>query len=218
MHDNETLFLKIKKLIPNGIKAAMKKLIPNFFGNHTHKVGRINTLTNEVNKEIIFSIIPNFIKHCDKNLMSTDIELFNFLDTHLSLANGVNTPRFAILFLEKIFNIAEKYYYENIDLVIKNTGGRFNLFIRITEEETTWKSWLESFYTIKGNKYSFSYNDFCKLLEIKPEEENEFQYFLSFLTHLNILNCNSRSTKYESRRFSLPILFRCNLVSQKDKW
>ncbi|MCK4796877.1 MAG: hypothetical protein KAT05_05810 [Spirochaetes bacterium] len=233
----ETLYQKIKKRIPKKLKDEIKKIFPRISINHQHKIGRKNTLTNEVNKEIICSIIPDVVKHYNKNLKVTDISLYSFFNSHLSLANGINTPRFAILFLEKIFHRAEKYYNENKDLPINNMAGKFdlftpemisegysdfietvfNLFIRITEEETTWKTWLESFYTMKGNKFSFSYADLSKMLKIKSREKMEFQYFLSFLTHLNILSCNSRTTKFESRNFKLPILFRCNITMRENK-
>jgi len=205
-------FLRIIKRIKKELPKERKR----------HIEGRHTTVNDEISKQIITSVFPRQVKHMDKSGQSRQIDIFEYLSTHFSLASGTTTPRLLVMYLDKCLAVAREYYRNNPDEKVPlDMNGEYQLFKRtilknayaefqkeVSESfsriSSLWKSNFERFIEKKGNRSDFTFEDLCRLL---GGDREEMKSFLTFMCHIGCLKCHNPKTSYETRKYALPILF-----------
>ncbi len=213
---NESALVRFFKSIQMRVKNKMTK------ESHRLIEGRHIPLTDEINKQIITSLFPRKVKHKDKNGQSREVDIFEYLDTHFSLASGTTTPRIIVMFLDKCLGMTREYYRNNPDEKVPlDANGEYQLFKRnilksaytefqkeITESflmfSSIWKSNFNKFVEQKGKKIEYSFEDICKILE---ENKEEVQRFIAFICHIGYLKCSNPKASPPNRKYLLPVLF-----------
>lgn len=199
-----------------------KRIVREMTKKRRYIEGRHTTLNDEISKQIITSVFPKYVKHKDRNGQSVNIDIFEYLNTHFSLASGTTTPRLLVMFLEKCLGIAREYYRNNPDeKVLLDTNGEYQLFKRnilksaytdfqmeVSESfsmiSSQWKACFDRFVEKRGKRIEYSFDDMCKLL---GEEREELQRFLAFMCHIGYLKCRNPKSSPQKRQYTLPILF-----------
>jgi hypothetical protein len=189
------------------IQVLFQGIIRRFTKSYNHINSRNIDLTEELNNEIIFSLFPKKILHNCPNGKREDIDLMDFIKTHMTLASGYTNPRIIILFLNKLFNNLSIYYHNNPDIEVRlNNKGTYDLipadiFINSYSEfreslktifqrlDKKWNDWFVKFEEIKGLKITFKYLELFDAMKINKKDEEEFKRFLTFFVHSGLLGC-----------------------------
>lgn len=222
------LFEKEKE---NSLVKYLKKVCPNFikrkFSNgYNHISARRIDFTEEINKEVIYSIFPEKVIHKMQNGTEEDIDFLDYIYTHTALASGSTNPRMIILFLNRLFYNLGIYYKNNPEIKVElNRQGQYKLipvdivmnsyneFKKDLNEifkklDSQWNDWFIKFQSIKGVRQVFKYKELIDLLGIKSSKEEEFRRFLAFFSHSGFLSCSDIYKDYQLRKYTIPIVFR----------
>ena len=181
----------------------------------------------------ITSILPRTIKHYDSSGTVTDVDLFDFLESHFRLGNNELAPRLFIWYFQKVIELCEEYYKNNPQKDLRRDhNGEFPLIRR--KEMTAaygwlqrevqgmflgavthkvWRDWLDVFFKKKGARKTFSYKSISKMLR-EPDSQS-FKEFLSYLCHLGVLSCRDKSAPLERRQYDVPILLMKNWAEKE---
>lgn len=212
----ESFFKKAKKFIKRRIDLGLAK-------DSARKLeGRHTTLNDEISKHIITSVFPRKVKHTDRSGKSMELDIFDYLSTHFSLASGTTTPRLIVMFLEKCIEIAKDYYRNNLDEKVPlDSNNEYPLFkrkiLKLAYEEfqkemsdsfskisSTWKPYFDKFITKKGKKVDYKFTEIHKII---GGDIDEVKRFMAFICHIGYLKCHNPKANAETREYSLPILF-----------
>ncbi|MCG6150334.1 hypothetical protein LFX15_18700 [Leptospira levettii] len=202
----------------------LKNFIKRQSENHNKR--RIVNLSEEMSWDIIESLLPNKIFHLDQNNKEVLIPLKEFIKSHLSCADNSLNPRLVISFFTYVFDFIHEYYEKNQDIKsIQKLDGKYQIidpknFIEIYQKFKNdtfqiyvkqlgdWQYLINTFHEKKGKKYSFQYKELFSILEINKKKEDDFQRFLAIMNHVGFLSCDNLNKTFESRKYSIPILFR----------
>lgn len=214
--NQESFFKKAKKFIKRIFDFRLAK------DSARQLEGRHTTLNDEISQQIITSIFPKKVKHTDRSGKSNELDIFDYLSTHFSLASGTTTPRLIIMFLDKCIEIATDYYRNNSDEKVPlDSNNEYPLFKRriliLAYEEfqkevsssfsnisSTWKPYFDKFITKKGKKVDYKFTEIHKVI---GGDIDEAKRFIAFMCNIGYLKCHNPKGDAETRECSLPILF-----------
>ena len=188
------------------------------------------TTNDQVWREVITCFMPQRVQHFDaKGRLINGIDLFDYLDTHLCLANSKATPRAVLIYLDKLLQRTSAYYAEMYHPNIKlNEQGEYPIFLRehllaaygdlqedlvsyissaVTHPE--WKDRIASLLTNIGRRNSFSFRDLKRLIDY-DENDQDAKELLAFLEHLGVLVCRSKSVHLPDRMYDIPLILQKN--------
>lgn len=216
--NENSLFKILKKVLPKCISKNMK----NFKSLRKTKVD----FTEEINKEIIFSLMPEKVPHINENGVHEYIDFLDFIVSHFALGSGFVNPRHILIYFNMLFANLNDYYLNNPQLkIVKDENGKYNLIPEEIIQETyndfkdslieifgsldkSWNDWFVKFQARRGVKYSFSYKDLLEMLQIHEKNEENFKCFLAFFVHSVFFEVPNNYKDYRKKRFILPIALR----------
>ncbi len=194
--------------------------------------GRMQNSVDVLNEEIITSIFPRSVIHKRNDGVITEIDLFNFIDTHLQFAQGQGTPRLLLLFVNQCMHFVKNYYGQNKDIkdVKRNAKYEYPLLVKKAIYEAyenvkdeawevqyqwakNWESYVSTLERI-SSRPTFMFSEFVAESEAA---EDEAKRFLAFVCHTGLLRCMNDRDKYERRKYEFPLLFRKASAATKSK-
>jgi len=210
------------KFITNLLSKIFKKSF------RIHKSLKKNSIdfNEEINREIIFSIMPEKVPHYDENGKLVYINFLDFIISHFELGSGHVNPRHIIIYFNMLFSNLQKYYNNNPQFHFINCeNGKYNLIPEEIIQETytefqnslieifcnldkRWNDWFIKFQTRRGIKYTFKYKDLIEMLQIHEKKEADFKRFLAFFVHSGFFYVPDNYKDYNKKVFVLPIVLR----------
>ncbi|MGV6832543.1 MAG: P-loop ATPase, Sll1717 family [bacterium] len=200
----------------------LKKWKPKQYAlKHPRKVN----LNDNLNKEIILSLLPRYVGFKNGNGKVSDIEIFDFFSQKFNLGTGNTIPRLIILFFQKLLLVTKTYYTENSDQlpiylneqkcfeIIKK--GFFvdayeqfknEIYLNFSKLNPEFEDKILLFKERIGNRYSFSAKDLKGILDFK--DNAELYHFCKYLLHIGVLKRTNNTTTVENMKFILPEIFR----------
>jgi hypothetical protein len=189
---------------------------------------RQTDLMAAIYRMVITLFFPNEVKHYNKKRKKESLDIFDFLDSHLSLASGSTTPRIVLMHFQICLEHTREYYRLNPDTasVHLNEESQYPLLPRdamllaygelqdgicLTFANLT-QRWKVAALNMRENLPScnkstiVSYQDIAKWIKGRIEEE-DFKAFVAFYSHVGLLRCINPTALEEKRNYELPILF-----------
>lgn len=186
---------------------------------------RVTSSQDRINRELITSIFPRQVQHATPSGQPANMDVFEFLSSHLSLAGGTANPRVAVTFLETIAQLVRAYYYKNGDETVRlddnnehpliNVDHTFlalpilrdKLWKTFADLAKPWSGYVRTFVENKGARYSFSYSDIKALCD-PDADDAEMARFIAMLEHLRALARTKKHANFRYRRYHLPTILR----------
>jgi hypothetical protein len=203
-------------------RKAIKKLKPR---QYALKYPRKVNLNDNLNREIILSILPKYVGFVNEEGKTEEIEIFDFFSEKFNLGTDNSIPRLILIFLNKLISVINNYYMENMDElpIQQNSVNCYELvkkgfFIKayddFKEEIYLNFSKLNPEFEQKilllkeriGHRYSFSAKELKGLLDFK--DDSELFHFCNYLLHIGLLKRTNNTTTVEKMKFILPEMFR----------
>jgi hypothetical protein len=206
------------------VLVRFKKIFPSWH-KRDERDARLVTASDQICRMVVLTLFPTEVMHRDDGGSKIRIDLFSYLATHFDLGNGHTTPRIVLIFLQKLVEVALKYYQDNPDEkeLTQTAKHDFCLFKRehfaaayqalqqhmldvfrscITAKE--WQERLDLFFSRKGKRQVFSFAVLRDMMRF--EDEDQVASFTAFLTHLGVLRCKDENIPHQNRMYELPIL------------
>lgn len=205
------------------------KNIMKWFSDRRRKALDITEL-DQAWREIITCFMPKTVQHYnEKGTLVNGMDVFQYLNSHLCLANSCATPRAVLIYLDKLLQISTAYYAERLfPKVDLNEEGEYPLFLRdhivlaygllqddvksyisssVTHPE--WKERIASLLTNIGRKKSFSFRELRRLIDYDNQDQDAKE-LLAFLEHLGVLICKNKSVHLPDREYEIPLILQKN--------
>jgi len=133
------------------------------------------------------------------------------------------------MFLNNVFELANRYYYNNSDLRILelNSDNGYELILKdhideaykilqttsrktVANFNTSWKRNIDQFFSNLGApiKCSGLTIDDIKEKAGLEDDENEIRRFIAFFSHIGLFITENPNAPFESRKFEIPTLLR----------
>ncbi len=209
------------------------KRIWKWFSDRRRKALDITEL-DQAWREIITCFMPKTVQHYDeKGSLINGLDIFDYINSHLCLANSRATPRAVLIYLDKLLQISTAYYAERLyPKVTLNEDGEYPLFLRdhiilaygllqddvksyisssVTHPE--WKERIASLLTNIGRKKRFSFRELRRLIDY-DEKDQDAKELLAFLEHLGVLICKNKSVHLPDREYEIPLILQKNWTKQ----
>lgn len=199
-----------------------KKFNPHLY---EQKFPRKVSLDDDINKQLISTILPNHVCYIATNGDIETISVFDFFATNFNLGTGNSIPRLILIFLERLISVTNEYYLKNRDLLpIEQTVNKNFEFIKEGFFEKAYSLFKEDIYLnfsklnpefedsillFKekiGNRYSFRAKDLKNIVNINNEED--LYNFCSYMEHIGFFKRTNNLTTIEGMKFELPLMFR----------
>lgn len=225
--------LKIDTSLDNQIN---KK--PGFFGRiHRKFIAKFNpdlyeqkfprevSLDDDINKQLINTILPNHVCFVNNNGDIETISVFDFFAQNFNLGTGNSIPRLILIFLERLLSVTNEYYLKNRDLLpIKQTSknnfelikeGFFeeayslfkeDIYLNFSKLNPEFEKPIMLFKEKIGNKYSFRAKDLKNIVNITDDEE--LYNFCNYMVHIGFFKRTNSLVTIDSMKFELPSMFR----------
>jgi len=182
---------------------------------------RASSFDDIFSEAVINSLIPRKISHFTITGDLSDIDLFDFLDTHFQLGFGQSTPRSILLYLTEVLRAAKGFYAENPDILVKaNSQGEYNLFTREillkaydSFQEAMWDIQLQisgAYRPLIMQLSEFRRSEaltFKSFLASTKMPEDDVRNFLGFCTHTGLLQCINPRQRAVDREYKMPMLY-----------
>jgi DNA polymerase III delta prime subunit len=203
-------------------RKAMRKINK---AHYEQKFPRKVNLDDNLNKQLILTVLPKHISFKNGNGKIEKIEIFDYLSQNFNLGTGNSIPRLVLIFLDKIFTVISEYYLKNSDeLPLKKSEencfelvkeGFFiqayedfkkDIYINFSKLNPEFEKEILLFKEKIGNRYTFRAKELKNFLSIK--EDFELIHFCNYMMHIGIFKRINSSTSPENMKFELPIMFR----------
>ena len=222
----------------NGLTEAVKKITERFklklkinwaIFNKTSHTARKTNLSQEISLKITTKIFPRRTYHfslgCKKELLNLD----DFFASHFKFGSDHPNPRLMLMFLNKVFELANRYYYKNSDLrmLSENSEHEYELILNdhineayqsiqnssrktIANLNSNWKRYIEHFFSTLEEPIKcsgFTIEDIKQRIQC-DFDENELRRFIAFFSHAGLFIPENPHVSLESRKFGLPLLLK----------
>lgn len=197
--------------------------------NKTSHTARKTNLTQEISLTVISKIFPRKTNHlnikCKKELLNID----DFFASHFKFGSDNPNPRLVLMFLNNVFELANRYYYNNTDLrILEPTSDNcYELILKdhideayknlqitgrktVANFNTSWKRNIDQFFSNLGvpSKCSgLTINDIKEKAKFELDED-ELRRFIAFFSHIGLFITENPNSPLESRKFEIPTLLR----------
>lgn len=226
-YEEEDLYIYSKR--PRFIPARVWKLLRSLKGSHDAvDIPERDLLWSQ----IMTLLLPREILHYNQSGQKVGgMSVFEYIDSHFSLANSKVTPRAIVIYLRKLLDTSKSYYrrrnFPNIEL---NSDGEYPLFCKdhllgaygdlqtemlqyissaVTHPE--WVARIDSLLTSIGRRTRVSFRDLRRILDYE-DSDTDAKELMAFLEHLGVLKCDNKSVHLPDRSYELPVLLQKNWV------
>lgn len=185
------------------------------------------SLYGKFDRAIITKVFPRFVVHVTGSGEREEVSIFDFISTHFLDGNDICTPRYLLIFLKEVRDIAASYYEGNPDeiasLELNGKDWEWNLFKKgcvekayysskekylrnITSIDDNWRILLVLLLERKGRKTKFNHKWInANFDEISEDVSSEL---LAFLQVIGFFRVSHHHADIKKREFELPILYR----------
>jgi len=193
--------------------------------SYEQKFPRKVSLDDDINKQLISTILPNHVCYLNSNGEIETISVFDFFAENFNLGTGNSIPRLILIFLERLISVTNEYYLKNRDLLpIKQSENKnfevikegffekaYSLFkediyMNFSKLNPEFEKSILLFKEKIGNKYAFRGKDLKNVVNITNDED--LYNFCSYMVHIGFFKRTNNLTTIESMKFELPPMFR----------
>lgn len=209
------------------------KKVWKFFSDKRRKALDITEL-DQAWREIITCFMPRTVEHYnEKGNLTNGLDLFDYLNSHLCLANSRATPRAVLIYLDKLLQVSTAYYAERLyPKIALNEDGEYPLFLKdhillaygLLQDEVKsyisssvthpeWKERIASLLTNVDRRRKFSFRELRRLIDY-DEKDQDAKELLAFLEHLGVLICYNKSVHLPDRQYEIPLILQKNWTKE----
>lgn len=187
-----------------------------------------NALFDRLDKAIILKLFADELHHKNGNGVLEAISCEEFFDTHFLDGNDSCTPRYVLIFLERLVSGAYDHYTKSPDAIVSaknhNNDWVWGLFFddlvydayteskkrflgHVAKIDDAWTPYILEFMNKKEGKQKFDHKWVMKNLSFGGDDRMG-ENFLTFLQVIGFLKVDEYHPDVRHRNYILPILYR----------